>query len=61
MRQLEPGARASPLFCRDNLTKAPKSRFESPQPFAGPIRRVFVAEPSERTIDGEEFPFLISH
>jgi hypothetical protein len=61
MRQFEPPARASPRFCRDNLTKAPKSRFELPQPFAGPIRPAFVAELSECTIDDQKFPFLISH
>jgi hypothetical protein len=61
MRQLEPGARALPRFCRDNLTKASKSPFGSPQPFAGPIRVEFVAELSEWTIDGEEFLFLPLH
>jgi hypothetical protein len=61
MRQLEPGSRAFPRFCRDNLTKAPRSRFESLQAFAGPMRCEFVAELSECTIDGQEFPFLISH
>jgi hypothetical protein len=58
---MEPPARASPRFCRDNLTKTPKSHFDSPEPFADLIRLVFVAEPSECTINGEECPFLISH
>jgi hypothetical protein len=60
MPELEPPARASPLLCSDSRTKAPKSHFESPQPFAVPIRREFIAKLSDGTID-EEFPFLISH
>jgi hypothetical protein len=61
LRQLELAARARRRFCSDNHTNAPKSAFESSQPFAVPIRPAFVAELSEETIPIGEFRFLMRH
>jgi hypothetical protein len=61
MPELEPPVHASSRLCSDNRTKAPKSHFESPQPFAVPIRPECMAKLSEGTITGEEFSFMISH
>jgi hypothetical protein len=44
---LELAAHAGLWVCRDNRRKAPKSSFESGQPFSDPIRPELVAELSE--------------
>jgi hypothetical protein len=56
--QLEPGACAVLWLCRDNRTKAPKCSFESPKPFADPIRPELVAELSEAWIHSDEYIFM---
>jgi hypothetical protein len=61
IHHMEPGAHAVLWCCSDNRMKAPKSSFESTQPFADPIGHERVAELSEARIHSDESLFINPH